>query len=137
MSQSSSQVVPDKGNVTDEVTQALSDFLTNSSYACGGTLDVQQSDVGSFSASNASRAVTVPVTIRWDSASSIEKITLPLPVEQSNDDNSKGSFLRVLSRLALATKAKTSSMSRIVKHPSSTPRPSPPTSARTKSASSM
>jgi hypothetical protein len=131
MSQSSSQVVPDKGNVTDEVTQTLSDFLTNSSYACGGTLDVQQSDVGSFSASNASRTVTVPVTIRWDSASSIEKITLPLP------DNSKGSFLRVLSRLALATKAKTSSMSRIGKHPSSTPRPSPPTSARTKSASSM
>lgn len=58
------------GSVSKSIAQALSKLLPNSTYACGGTIKVAPSATQPSSAE--------PITIRWDSATSIEKITLPL-----------------------------------------------------------
>jgi hypothetical protein len=62
-------------SVTDEVIQALAQCLPNATYACGGTVKIAHPD---------DKTVTDyqdfadPITIRWDSATSIEKLTFPL-----------------------------------------------------------
>jgi hypothetical protein len=69
------------GSVNEEIAQALSKFLTTSAYACNGNIKISQPLVHTVDASATAAAVRTsadPVTIRWDSATSIEKLTLPL-----------------------------------------------------------
>jgi hypothetical protein len=74
-------------NIMDEVTQALLKHLKISTYACGGTIKVQQpadtatgilNNYGANQESTVEAPLADPVTIRWDSVGSIEKLTLPL-----------------------------------------------------------
>lgn len=85
---------------TASITRSLSFLLSNATYACGGTIPVE--DVSPYnnassstdSVGTLSEGATGPVTIRWDSSSSIEKVTLP---EQMSDPNSEhDSFAKLL-----------------------------------------
>ncbi|KAH9876511.1 hypothetical protein J1614_003642 [Plenodomus biglobosus] len=85
---------------TASITRSLSLLLSNATYACGGTIPVEDiSPDNNASSSTASvgtlsKGATGPVTIRWDSSSSIEKVTLP---EQMNGPNSQSdSFAKLL-----------------------------------------
>jgi hypothetical protein len=78
--ESASNVASD---VPSEVIQALSLCLSNATYACGGTVKIaggtllpKPSDAAK--PSNGDQSLADPITIRWDSASSIEKLTLPI-----------------------------------------------------------
>ncbi|KAF1934873.1 hypothetical protein EJ02DRAFT_159074 [Clathrospora elynae] len=77
-----------ENDVTEAISHALSQFLKHPTYACGGTIKIkddvtaQSSQAINATAGIAQPALASPVTIRWDSSHSIEKITLPL---QSND----------------------------------------------------
>jgi hypothetical protein len=86
-------------SVTDDVVQALFKGFSNSTYACGGTVKIAQSATppssktpGTVDAASRSLAVEAgsidPVTIRWDSAASIEKIVLPLASEEMAEEHS-------------------------------------------------
>jgi hypothetical protein len=73
-------------SVTDEVIQALSQCLSNATYACGGTIKITypKDIVDTASVANAvtgDQAFADPITIRWDSATSFEKLTLPLSID--------------------------------------------------------
>jgi hypothetical protein len=66
--------------VTKEMVQALSRCLCNATYACGGTVKIANpEDMPLPKPQDAASAVSAdPITIRWDSAASIEKLTLPM-----------------------------------------------------------
>ncbi|KAF1911956.1 hypothetical protein BDU57DRAFT_483512 [Ampelomyces quisqualis] len=68
-------------SVLEEVTQVLFEHLRNSTYACGGTIKTRQS--ASETTDDQAAVLADPVTIRWDSAKSIEKLTLPLSKEKA------------------------------------------------------
>jgi hypothetical protein len=80
-------------SVTDQVIQALLQCLSNATYACGGTIKathLKDSDatVSAAKAVTGDQVLAHPITIRWDSAASIEKLTLPLSngvVAEEND----------------------------------------------------
>ncbi|KAI8931577.1 hypothetical protein NX059_011231 [Plenodomus lindquistii] len=71
-------------DVTHVITQNLSSLMPDATYACGGTIRVKNpasggtitSGSGDVFASSKPAGIE-PVTIRWDSSSSIEKTTLP------------------------------------------------------------
>jgi hypothetical protein len=72
------------GSVSEEIAQALSKFLTTSTYACGGTVKISQLPADTTDTPATVTAVKTSaesVTIRWDSATLIEKLTLPLSSE--------------------------------------------------------
>jgi hypothetical protein len=83
---SDSDTSNEENNVVDDVTQALSKHLKNSTYACGGLLKVQQpvETAQKSTTDDQLGALADPVTIRWDSARSIEKLTLPLSEKESD-----------------------------------------------------
>jgi hypothetical protein len=75
------------GSVSEEIAQALSKFLTTSTYACGGTVKISQlhaDDTETPATAEAVKTSAEPVTIRWDSATSIEKLTFPLSSEEEH-----------------------------------------------------
>jgi hypothetical protein len=88
MSDSSTEYAPSiASSVTEDVAQGLFKSFSDSTYACGGTVTITQSaapdsrsagTAGDSSKLAAVRASVGPVTLRWDSATSIEKIVLPL-----------------------------------------------------------
>jgi hypothetical protein len=75
-----SSVVSMVDGVTEEMVQALSRCLSNATYACGGTVKIANpEDIPLSKSQEAASAVSAdPITIRWDSATSIEKLTLPM-----------------------------------------------------------
>lgn len=83
----SSDLVEDSHQVTAAITRDLSGLLSNATYACGGYIKVegtagdQRVPESSSTAISNELGTTEPVTIRWDSPTSIEKLTLPLPSE--------------------------------------------------------
>lgn len=84
-------------NRMDEAVEALFEHLKISTYTCGGTIKVQQPDVhnncGIDQMSMTETQLADPVTIRWDSASSIEKLTLPLTRKEATGQDSSVSRL--------------------------------------------
>lgn len=86
--------IPDD-SVTAEIAQSFSKFLVNSTYACGGTVRIRQPDVvpslvssdTTTTDTNTSleHVLTDPVVIRWDATTSIEKLILPLPLDESHE----------------------------------------------------
>jgi hypothetical protein len=64
-------------DVPSEVIQALSLCLSNATYACGGTVKIAGGTLLP-KPSNGDQSLADPITIRWDSASSVEKLTLPI-----------------------------------------------------------
>jgi hypothetical protein len=87
----SSSVSSDEVSVIDEVTQALSNVLDQSKYACGGAIHCGEPDATQSSlvpdnpglsglTQDSTQTLTSPVVIRWDAASSVQKITFPLPI---------------------------------------------------------
>ncbi|KAF2029847.1 hypothetical protein EK21DRAFT_100911 [Setomelanomma holmii] len=84
MAPKSNENVPAKGGVTDKVTQALSDFLKISSYACGGAIHVQTPEASLHNSGSPDRTIAALITVRWDSSASNEKVTFPLPAHQSD-----------------------------------------------------
>jgi hypothetical protein len=78
-------------DVPSEVIQALSLCLSNATYACGGTVNIaggtplpKPSDAAK--PLNGDQSLADPITIRWDSASSIEKLTLPITAVDGKTD---------------------------------------------------
>jgi hypothetical protein len=70
-------------DITESIMQAISQSPEHSAYACGGTVEIEDAK-----AAQPSQAVT----IRWDASHSIEKLTLPLPsnnTEKVNDSLAK------------------------------------------------
>ena len=71
-------------NATESIMQALSQAMRDSAFACGGEVKIKQSfpepnDKGGRTdvEKSGDAATAEPVTIRWDSSQSIEKVTLP------------------------------------------------------------
>jgi hypothetical protein len=66
--------------IAEDIVQALSDCLFNATYGCGGTVKITSPEDMSLPKSQDITSATSadPITIRWDSATSIEKLTLPL-----------------------------------------------------------
>lgn len=62
----------------DNIERALFKGLSESSYACGGTIKTRSPDGDKASSSAVQFQAIDPVTIRWDSATSIEKLCLPV-----------------------------------------------------------
>ncbi|KAH7074267.1 hypothetical protein FB567DRAFT_572874 [Paraphoma chrysanthemicola] len=86
-----SSVSSDEVSVIDEVTQALSNVLDQSKYACGGAIDCRKPDaMQSFPVldnpghpgptQDPNQALADPIVIRWDAASSVRKIAFPLSI---------------------------------------------------------
>jgi hypothetical protein len=70
-------------SVPGDILRALSQCVYNATYACGGTIKIthpKNVDATAVAAKAVigDQALADPITIRWDSASSIEKLTLPL-----------------------------------------------------------
>lgn len=82
---------PQGDNTTSKIAEALAKFLTQSTYACGGTVNISNNtddNPGSTSATPVDvHSTTLPVTIRWDATKSVEKLTLPKSSDDSKDLN--------------------------------------------------
>jgi hypothetical protein len=99
MSDTSTEYAPSiASSMTQDVAEALFKCFSDSTYACGGTVKIAHSapstsktpgTTGGTSRSAAIETSSVgPVTIRWDSATSIEKIILPLSSRDGSNDHS-------------------------------------------------
>jgi hypothetical protein len=98
MSDTSSEASSIEGEAMEEITLALSKCFSNSTYTCGGTAKIQQSrETRESEAEDQAQTVAEPITIRWDSATSIEKLILPLSDIEGNKEHS------AVSKLAAAT----------------------------------
>jgi hypothetical protein len=66
--------------VTEEIVQALIQCLSNATYACGGTVKIARLKGTPLPKSEDATSATSAdaITIRWDSATSIEKLTFPM-----------------------------------------------------------
>jgi hypothetical protein len=86
---------------TEGLRRALSMIFSDSTFACGGTIKAKQPEQTSLAdallaaghakksvAEDQVQALAEPITIRWDSATSIEKLTLPLSGNEINKENS-------------------------------------------------
>jgi hypothetical protein len=77
--------------ISANVAKKLFQYLSNSTFACGGTVKTSPLGVSGTETTNADKDAPKPdiseealiesVTIRWDSTTSIEKLVLPLVVD--------------------------------------------------------
>jgi hypothetical protein len=74
-------------SITEDIVQALSQYLFNATYACGGTVKIANPEDVKLPKSHdtTSAGPADPITIRWDSATSIEKLTLPVTDEKAGE----------------------------------------------------
>jgi hypothetical protein len=88
MANAQQPVLPTAGlDVTESIAQNISQSFDCSAYACGGTIKVKKAE-----APHPGPAVT----IRWDAAQSIEKLTLPQPSANTDEADADDPLAKLL-----------------------------------------